>query len=632
MPDNILLALLKDFYDRVTPTPSRFNEGFQNLIGGIESINQKFTQGRQRVTEFATAIADTTPMVDRLGGNVGNVMDLIENVSEATRRNVVASTEDITKLYAATELAGVNATALVSSFQDVGIQFSQIGKQMEESINYVQSVGANARQIMYQVNYYMENMNKYNFENGVLGLTKMVTQSQLLKFDMQQTFTLADKAMSPEGAIDLASAFQRLGVAAGDLTDPFQLMYKSLNDPEGLQKSIIEMTKQFTYFDDKTKTFRISNQGILTLKEMESQTGLSAREMSKLALNVADVERKISQISPSFQFESEEDKMYIANIAKLGSGGEYNITVKDEGRDKTIPLQEATNVQLQELLDAQKSGPKSIEDIQRSQLDLLKVLHGDLESLRDSVVLGSLSNKGLVEVFTGQRGLRQPATAITSTLADSVKPQDVRSTVERAMQSTQDLIKRAFRGENVENIFGDIYESAKGQLSQFPQVFNDLVGKMKESLENSGIDISKTVGVLNRNLPTTDTSVSRLTTNLPQNSEINLNSMSSDNMQVRNLTVTNFPKQADSVVPNYVVPQYIQNLQNVTIPSLIPKKLELELVGQPAKLSIVLEKGASFNELDSEMLSYMMRQPSNLSQLALDLSPYLKNIQLKEPK
>lgn len=631
MGDNIIMSLLRDFYDRATPNSSRFNEGFQNIIGGIESINQKFTQGRQRVTEFAAAIADTTPMVDRLGGNVGNVMDILEQVSEATRRNVVASTEDVTKLYAATELAGVQTTALVSSFQDVGIQFSQIGKQMEDSITYVQSVGANARQIMYQVNYYMENMNKYNFENGVLGLTKMVTQSQLLKFDMQQTFQLADKAMSPEGAIELASSFQRLGVAAGDLTDPFQLMYKSLNDPEGLQNSIVEMTKQFTYFDEKTKTFRINPQGILTLKELESQTGLSSREMSKLALNVADVERKMSKITPSFQFESEEDKMYIANIAKLGSGGEYMITVKDEGLDKTIPLQEATNTQLQELLDAQKSGPKTIEDIQRSQLDILKLIHGDLDSFRDSIVLGSLSTRGMTELFTGRDGLRKPATAITSEFAQTVNPKTIRDTVQGAMNSTEELVKKAFRGDDVTQDFQNAFNKAKDKIGNIPGALTTLYNNMVNKLESSGIDVSKTISDLKKTLPANDTGTTgRASTGI--NPNVSLSSMSSESLDVKNLNIQNFPKQIDPIQQSYVIPQYIQNMQNVTIPSLIPKKMELELTGNPAKISVVLEKGDSFKELDSQMLSYMMRQPSNLSQLAVDLAPYLKNIQIKEPK
>ena len=104
----------------------------------------------------------------------------------------------------------------------------------------------------------MDLMNRFNFQDGVLGLTKMAAQASMLRFDMSNTFALAEKVLSPEGAIETAAAFQRLGVSAGALADPFQLMNQSINDPSGLQDSLANISKQFTYFDDKTKTFKIN--------------------------------------------------------------------------------------------------------------------------------------------------------------------------------------------------------------------------------------------------------------------------------------------------------------------------------------------------------------------------------------
>ena len=75
-------------------------------------------------------------------------------------------------------------------------------------------------------------MNRFNFQDGVMGLTKMAAQASMLRFDMSKTADFADKVMNPQGAIEMASAFQRLGVMAGDLVDPFVLMDKSINDPQ----------------------------------------------------------------------------------------------------------------------------------------------------------------------------------------------------------------------------------------------------------------------------------------------------------------------------------------------------------------------------------------------------------------
>ena len=118
-------------------------------------------------------------------------------------------------------------------------------------------------------------MNRYQFDGGVAGLAKMAAQASMLRFDMAQTFSFADKMLTPENAINMASAFQRLGVTAGNLVDPFVLMNESINDPTGLQNSLARLGQEFTYFDEETKSFKINPQGVLTLRQMEEEAGLA---------------------------------------------------------------------------------------------------------------------------------------------------------------------------------------------------------------------------------------------------------------------------------------------------------------------------------------------------------------------
>lgn len=42
-------------------------------------------------------------------------------------------------------------------------------------------------------------------------------------------------------------------------------MNDAINDPSTLQDSLLMLTKQFVQFDDKTKSFKINPQGMLTL-------------------------------------------------------------------------------------------------------------------------------------------------------------------------------------------------------------------------------------------------------------------------------------------------------------------------------------------------------------------------------
>ena len=222
-PDDFLKKVSEFFKDAVPQTKDIAN-GLANMIGGAESLSKEFGIGRQRMSELMGAITDATPAVDRLGGNLKNAVETIEAVGKATRRNVVAGEKDVSKLFASSEVLGVQVSSIVDGFQDIGVEFTQVGGKIEESIQYIQSVGGNARVIMSNVLNDMSAMNRFNFQDGVLGLTRMAAQAAMLKTDMRTTMELAERALDPEGAIELASAFQRLGVSASDLTDPFQLI------------------------------------------------------------------------------------------------------------------------------------------------------------------------------------------------------------------------------------------------------------------------------------------------------------------------------------------------------------------------------------------------------------------------
>ena len=649
-----VLKLLAPLFE-IIPTGKRVADVFENISNGIEAMNYRFVQSRQRVTEFSQAIGDAVPMVERLGGNAADVSKTIDSVAAATRRNVVASSEEITKLYAAQKLTGVESQILVDKFQNVGVAFSQIGTQLEGSIKYIQSVGGNARDIMGQVSGILDNINKYNFQDGVLGLTRMATQAQLLKFDMSAVLGFAEKALTPEGAIELSSAFQRLGVAAGDLTDPFQLMYKALNDPEGLQNSIVEMTKKFTFFDEKSKSFKINPEGMLMLREIGAAAGISSAELSKMALNAADLDDKISKISPSFDFESEEDRQYIANIAKMGAGGEYEITVKDEetGENKQILLQEASNKQLQELIDAQKQQKElSLEELQKAQLDLLTLIKGELLATRDNYLTGAATSKALVELLQGNKVREDAIQGIRKFTKDKnldATPAEVRKIVDKGLdeilRAGQSLIDNEGRIllETIKPIFekvADVIEGALGPLTR----------KIEEILKKNGINLPDLTPPAPRASggyvygPGTETSDSiptllsngefvvnaestsafgSLLEKINANPDYNLTEFTNERLQLRN---TN--EIASSTITNKTITEQISNLQNLNTNN-ITRNTKVEF-GEISPLKVIFEKGPGFTDNDMAMLEFNLSKESITQQLTESISKKLQILQEKD--
>lgn len=454
--------------DEATTGPQDFdfdiNKVRQNLDKLSGQILYTFTQGRERVTEFQQSIADVLPQVRAFGVDLPNLGKSIEGIAVSSRRNVIANTENIKEMVAASKLLNISAGDLSDAFLNVGVGIGEMGNKLEESINYVRSIGGNAKQVMKDVTDNMAQMNRFQFEGGVQGLTKMAAQASLLRFDMKQTFELAGRVITPEGAIDVAAAFQRLGVAAGNLVDPFALMNASINDPGELQDSLVDVAKQFTYFDEKTKTFKINPQGVLTLREIEQQTQVSAAEMSKLGLAAAELDERISQISPSIKFENEEDKQYLANIGRMGKGGEYEVEIK--GQKDAVKLSQLTQKQLDDLIDEQKKGPKTLEDLAKAQLSIEELSAGYLASINYALLGGVLTDENIRDLI---EGARTTVDVVGGATTDVMTTERVRGLSE---SMTTGITENAEIKSKIDS--GDIM----GAIKELSKVAEDNVGKL----------------------------------------------------------------------------------------------------------------------------------------------------------
>lgn len=371
---------------------------FDNLTQGIKDINNGFLESRTRVLEFSTALSDSVAGITRLGGDLTATQETISNIAVASRRNVVETSQTVQEIYATAKLLGQFADDLVQDFVEVGNSIENIGEITAESIQYIQSMGLNAKEIMGDVTRNMGYMNRFNFQDGVMGLTKMAAQASMLRFDMNQTAQLAEKAMDPEGAIELASAFQRLGVTMGTLVDPFALMDASINDPGKLQDSVIDLAKTYAQFDKETQRFEINPYGIRMLREVEKQTGLSAENLKKTALAALELDTRLSDINFSID-ASEEDKMMIANIAKK-KDGDYVVRIFDEQKGEIdVKLSELTSQQFSKLIEQQEQEPKTIEEIQRSQFRVSEKMANDTAAIKNYFLYGAAGQTGFRRVF-----------------------------------------------------------------------------------------------------------------------------------------------------------------------------------------------------------------------------------------
>jgi len=456
---------------------------FDNLSQGIKDINNGFLESRTKVLEFSTALSDSIAGVTRLGGDLQATQETVSAIASASRRNVVETSQTVQEIYATSKLLQMSADYLVEDFVKVGNSIENIGEITAESIQYLQSMGLDARTIMQDVARNMEYMNRFNFQDGVMGLTKMAAQASMLRFDMNQTAQLADKAMDPEGAIELASAFQRLGVTMGTLVDPFALMDASINDPGKLQDSVIDLAKTYAQFDEETQRFEINPYGIRMLKEVEKQTGLSADNLKKTALAALELDTRLSDINFSID-ATEEDKMMIANLAKK-KDGDYVVRIFDEQKGAVdVKLSELTSQQFNKLIEQQEQEPKTIEEIQRSQFRVSEKMAMDMAAVKDYFLYGIAGQTGFRRVFED-----------LGTIYD-----DVSTSMNKAVPTQQEM-RTMFEGvgNELRSLVVDAISSR--DPGQVEKALNELA-KQKDTIpEKSAEYMKRFLGELGTNMP-----------------------------------------------------------------------------------------------------------------------------------
>lgn len=488
-PDKSFLKDLKDLSANMLPNLKDIEGAISDVYKEAVNLNDVFGQNKERLSEIQKVIFDIRPEIAAFGGDMRDVMTILSETSQATSRNILLTAQDAKELFATQKVLGGTVGDIVQKFTEAGIQVSKIKDEAEKAVQYVQSLGLNTKEVMGLVSRNFEKLNEYNFSQGVEGLTKMAANASIFKFDMSQTFSLAERAMKPDGAIQLASAFQRMGVAVGDLTDPFQLMYKSLNDPEGLQESLSQMTKKFTFFDEKTKTFKISPEGILQMKELADQTNISYQSLSKSALAAANVDKALSQIKPGIKFESEDDKRMIANIARMGEGGEYEITLP--GQDKATKISELTQEQIKTLLEEQRKTPKTIEETALAQLNLEEKANADINAIRKTIEGYVGSQRPSTELMTQADRL---LSGVGKEIKDMFpKTSETRDEAQKLVMEYKTELSKLFSGEKLSTQEMTQLQTKLASLSEkivsmggdkVEKAFNNIGGLVKETVEN----------------------------------------------------------------------------------------------------------------------------------------------------
>ena len=255
------------------------SEGSGKAFGELDTlgteIQHSFGVSKERLDEFRFSIAETSPELIKMGLSQQKATDNFIAMSKELGTAASIGNEAIIEMSAAAELTGQDVSKLTAGFREVGVSIYDVGDQMKDVANYAKSVGVSVSAVSAGVVGNLGKMNLYNFEGGIKGLTSMAAQAARLGISMDTVFGLSEKLMDPEQAIDMSAALQRLGVTSSALLDPLKAMDLAQNDPEALQKEMVNISKEFTKFNEASGKMEIMPGAKRRLREVAKELGMN---------------------------------------------------------------------------------------------------------------------------------------------------------------------------------------------------------------------------------------------------------------------------------------------------------------------------------------------------------------------
>lgn len=455
-----------------------------------QGIANSFGVSRGRIEEFKQIIADASPELVKIGIDQTKAAENYQAITKEMGGVVGLGTEAIVEMSAAAKVSGVEVGLLAKEFRNVGVSMYDVGDQMRDVANYARSVGVSVSAVSTGVVNNLGKLNTFNFDGGVNGLAKMAAQAARLGIDMSKVFKIADDLFSPEKAIDMSAALQRLGVTSSGLLDPLRAMDMAQNDPAALQNEILNISKEFTKFNEVTGKMEILPGSKRRLREVAEAMGMTAEELAGMSIKAADFDKKMSQIKlPDFAEGNEETKQLIASMAEM-KGGVATINVKDEKTGEVLLKQvdQLTPEDIEKLKNSQTEQAKSVEQLAYDQLTQLQQINSGINGVKAAAVFGTATSEPVEKLYNT---MMQTSSTIAKDYADRSQASDFRKITTDIVQPAENFLVSGIKGDkqgqsdSIDMFLKNLVTLEEEQMSVQQRYFEETLKNVQQVIQKS---------------------------------------------------------------------------------------------------------------------------------------------------
>lgn len=340
----------------------------------------------EQASGFRTNIYKASISTNQMGISTKDLAKIQGTYGDNVGRTLQLTEEELTSMAALAKGTMMGAEGA----GEFAAQMEKFGLSAQDSVDYVQevsdsshSMGLNTGKVIKNLQKNMALLNKYNFEGGVKGLSKMAELATKFKFEMQDIASFADTLMTPEGAVEVASKLQVLGGEWAKLGDPFELMYRSRNDIQGLTEDVINATKATAKFDSATGEIMIDPMEMHRLREVANATGMSFDSLANSAKEAAKFDKIQSGMSNIFD---QEDKDFLASMAKFNKkSGQFEVTMQVGNETVTESINALQKI-TPSVVNSQQDLKQTLEDRAKQSLTFNERFDNLLNTFKSSLL------------------------------------------------------------------------------------------------------------------------------------------------------------------------------------------------------------------------------------------------------
>jgi hypothetical protein len=475
---------------------------FKEIDDVIVSLDKKFASviqtmgvGRTYSGLIKENFAKAAPEVFKMGLGMDDIEKTQQAILTNTKKNIVLNEESLKNILATQKVTGIAADALSKGFLDAGMEISHISDEMYDVVKISQRMGVNAQAVSSMVVSNLDKLNKFTFKDGVDGLARMAAKAAMFRIDMSETFNLADKLLSPENAIEVASALQRLGGATSQLASPLRLMDLAQNNVPELQNQLGKLVEKYTFFDEKTKSFQIMPGARRELKAVSDSLGISVETLTNMSIEGSKLKKKMSEINFSGLNFSKEQKEQIANLSQLNKNtGEYEISFKDKsGETITRSIDQLNTLTKQQqddfngFLEKQstekgKTNEEKMVDLATEQLGKAGEIVAKIEAFKNAIPV-SVAGSKVGETYLGTALDRVSTKFDSVTSSFNLNTEGVLKGLNNNAETLNELIV------NVNDLkFGEAFKNLGNLTGDFAKlVEKNVLEPALNDLENTGV-------------------------------------------------------------------------------------------------------------------------------------------------